>query len=119
MESDRIKQKQINLTIDWEHLHQISDGNEDFERELLQIFIEDTHNHLEDAQVALLTKDCDAVSRAAHHVKGASANVGLREMQAIASQLETDAHVKPLSEATVMLAKLADLLQEVQTFLTQ
>ncbi len=119
MESDRIKQKQINLTIDWEHLHQISDSNEDFERELLQIFIEDTHNHLEEAQVALLTGDYDAVSRAAHHIKGASANVGLKEMQAIASKLETDAQVKPSSGAGVMLDKLADLLQDVQAFLIQ
>ena len=110
LESDLIKQNRANLAIDWEHLHQISDGDEDFERELLQIFVEDAHNHLEEAQVALLAGDYDWVSRTAHHVKGASA---------IAGKLETDAHAKRLSEAAVMLAELAELLQDVQTFLDQ
>lgn len=119
LESDLIKQNRANLAIDWEHLHQISDGDEDFERELLQIFVEDAHNHLEEAQVALLAGDYDWVSRTAHHVKGASANVGLKVMQAIAGKLETDAHAKRLSEAAVMLAELAELLQDVQTFLDQ
>lgn len=119
MESDLIKREWLNLAIDWEHLHQISDSNEDFERELLQIFVEDTHGHLKEAQEALLTGNHDLVSRAAHHVKGASANVGLREMQAIAGKLETDAHAKQLAEAAVMLADLAGLLQDVQAFLNQ
>lgn len=119
LESDLVKQKQVNLAIDWEHLHQLSDGNEEFERELLEIFVEDTHDHLKEAQAALLKGDYDAVSRAAHHFKGASANVGLIEMQAIAGKLETDAHAKQLSEAAVMLAELTDSLQDVQAFLNQ
>lgn len=119
LESNLIKRNQGNLAIDWEHLHQISDGSEDFERELLQIFVEDTHGHLEEAQAALLAGDHELVSRAAHHVRGASANVGLTEMQAIAGKLEADAQAQQLSEAAVMLAKLTDLLQDVQTFLIQ
>ncbi len=119
LESDLVKRKQVNLAIDWEHLHQISDGNAEFERELLQIFVEDTHDHLKEAQAALLKGDYDAVSREAHHFKGASANVGLIEMQAIAGKLETDAHAKQLSEAAVMLAELTDSLQDVQAFLNQ
>ncbi len=119
LESDRVKRKRITLAIDWDHLHQISDGNEDFERELLQIFVEDTYDHLEEAQSGLLAGDHLAVSRAAHHVKGASANVGLKEMRAIAGKLETDAHANHLSEAAAMLAGLADLLQAVQAFLAQ
>ncbi len=105
------------MAIDWEHLHQISDGNEDFERELLDIFVEDTQTHLEEAQTALHLDDYTAVSRAAHHVKGASANVGLKEMRTIASKLEADANGKQLANAPEMLAKLAELLQDVQAFL--
>ncbi|PSB20278.1 Hpt domain-containing protein [Phormidesmis priestleyi ULC007] len=119
LESDLIKRNRVNLAIDWEHLHQISDGSEEFEQELLQIFVEDTRNHLKEAQAALLKGDYDAVSRAAHHFKGASANVGLTEMQTIAGKLETDAHAQQLSEAAEMLAELADLLQGVQAFLNQ
>ena len=31
------------LVIDWEHLHLLSDDNQEFEAELLQIFIQDCH----------------------------------------------------------------------------
>ncbi len=107
------------MAIDWEHLHQISDGNEEFERELLHIFTEDAYMHLEEAQVALLLGDHNAVLRAAHHVKGASANVGLKEMKTIASQLEADANKQQLTDAPRMLSRLAELLQDLQAFLEQ
>jgi len=119
LESDPTKRNRVDLAIDWEHLHQISDGNEDFERELLHIFAEDAHAHLEEAQAALLLEDHNAVLRAAHHVKGASANVGLKEMRTIASQLEADATEQQLTDAPKMLSRLAELLQDLQAFLEQ
>lgn len=119
LESDPIQRKRVDLAIDWEHLHQISDGNEDFERELLHIFAEDAQAHLADAQAALQIGDYTAVSRAAHHIKGASANVGLKEMQVIASQVEANANAKQLTDAPGMVSRLTELVQTVQAFLDQ
>ncbi|MCY7277881.1 MAG: Hpt domain-containing protein, partial [Phormidesmis sp. CAN_BIN44] len=79
----------------------------------------DTRAHLEAAQAALLLGDHNAVLRAAHHVKGASANVGLKEMRTIASQLEADASEQQLTDASGMLSRLAELLQDLQAFLEQ
>ncbi|MGV0024634.1 GAF domain-containing protein [Phormidesmis priestleyi] len=105
------------LTIDWDHLHQISDGNTDFEQELLQIFVIDAQDHLNTAQSALATGDHKAVARAAHHLKGASANVGLTEMQTIASKLEYQSQQQNLTDAPQWLSALADSIQTVQGFL--
>jgi signal transduction histidine kinase/DNA-binding response OmpR family regulator len=107
----------INLVIDWDHLHQISDDNTDFEQELLHIFVIDTQEHLNTAQSALALGDHETVARAAHHIKGASANVGLTEMQTIASKLEYQSQQQNLRDASQWLSALADSIQTVQDFL--
>lgn len=116
LEQQAVKQ-QMNLAIDWEHLHQISDGNEAFERELLQIFWEDTQDHLNAAKTALESENAIAVSRSAHHVKGSSANVGLYEMQAIASTLEQQALNNDLSQAATQISQLVEMLDRLKQFL--
>ncbi|KAM3115158.1 GAF domain-containing protein [Phormidesmis sp. 146-33] len=114
-QTDRVRQ--TSLAIDWEHLHQISDGNTDFEQELLQIFVTDTQEHLNTAQTALATGNHEAVARAAHHIKGASANVGLTEMQTIASKLDHQSQQQNLEEAPQLLLALAHSIQTVRDFL--
>ncbi len=116
LEQQAVKQ-QMNLAIDWEHLHQISDSNEDFERELLQIFWEDTTQHLSAAKTALETGNAILVSRSAHHIKGSSANVGLYEMQAIASTLEEQALNNDLTQASTLISQLVAMLAALKEFL--
>jgi signal transduction histidine kinase/DNA-binding response OmpR family regulator len=116
LEQQAVKQ-QMNLAIDWDHLHQISDGNEAFERELLQIFWEDTQQHLDAARIALEAENAISVSRSAHHVKGSSANVGLYEMQAIASMLEQQAMNDDLSQAATLISQLVEMLDRLKQFL--
>ncbi|MBW4441430.1 MAG: response regulator [Plectolyngbya sp. WJT66-NPBG17] len=116
LEQQAVKQ-QMNLAIDWEHLHQISDGNKDFERELLQIFWEDTQQHLSSAKTALGTGNAISVSRSAHHVKGSSANVGLYKMQAIASTLEEQALSNNLTQASTLISQLVAMLGALRKFL--
>jgi HPt (histidine-containing phosphotransfer) domain-containing protein len=119
LENDLMNRRRTDLAIDWEHLHQISDGNEAFERELLQIFVADTQVHLNMAEIALSGGNVEGVLRAAHHVKGSSANVGLTEMWAIASQLELQVQQGQFIEAPILLSELAELLETVQAFLDQ
>jgi signal transduction histidine kinase/CheY-like chemotaxis protein len=109
----------MNLVIDWEHLHQISDGNTEFEQELLQIFVEDTREHLLTAQTALSDQNTEQLSRSAHHMKGSSANVGLYQMQAIAAQLEERSAQNDLTDATALLSQLSEMLEQVNDYLTQ
>lgn len=116
LEQQAVKQ-QMNLAIDWEHLHQISDGDEEFERELLQIFYSDTEQHLDAAKTALAIGNATMVSRSAHHIKGSSANVGLSDMQAIAATLEQQALNDDLSQAATLISQLVEMLDRLKQFL--
>ncbi len=109
----------MNLAIDWTHLHQISDGNTAFERELLQIFVDDTVGRLAATKAALSHQNTAELSRQAHHVKGSSANVGLTEMQAIASLLEAQANQNQLSQAESLIAQLDEILDLLKAFLRE
>ncbi|MCU0548298.1 MAG: response regulator [Leptolyngbya sp. Prado105] len=117
LERQVVKQT-MNLAIDWEHLHQISDHNEAFEFELLQIFAEDSQAHLDAARTALDREDTIALSHEAHHIKGASANVGLYEIKSVASMLEDQALNNDLTQASMLIVKLAELLVALNRFLT-
>ncbi|MDP5338364.1 MAG: response regulator, partial [Nodularia sp. (in: cyanobacteria)] len=82
----------IELAIDWEHLHQLSENNTEFELELLQIFVEDSQLHLEASKAAIATDNFPQLARSAHQLKGASANIGAISMQQAAEKLEKLSH---------------------------
>ncbi len=63
------------------------DGGE-FLREIITIYIEDTPKRLADLRTCLASGDVATFTRAAHTVKGSSANVGAVALKAIAERLE-------------------------------
>lgn len=105
------------LPIDWNHLHQIADHNPEFELELLQMFAEDTEHHLCQLEAAIATQDFSALEQHAHHIKGSSANVGLRPMQTAASNLEIQARSYQLDHSAQQVFVLQQTLKSLQTFL--
>ena len=106
------------LDLNWEHLHQLSEGNREFELELLQMFVEDTQTHLETLEVAIATNDCQQVMRAAHHLKGSSGNAGVTAMYISAEKLEQLADRQQLEGAIALLADLNQFFDRLRTFLT-
>ncbi|MBE9182330.1 response regulator [Oculatella sp. LEGE 06141] len=111
----RIEQDRPNLQIDWNHLHQISDNNIEFELELLQLFIQDSQDHLVALKAAIATQNCQKVEQEAHHLKGASANVGVNTMEFAAGQLEYQARHHQLSATSLLVEELEVSLQHLQT----
>jgi histidine phosphotransfer protein HptB len=109
---------QENLPINLEHLRQLSDGDKEFELELLQVFVEDTHSHLEAAKVAIATNDCETLAREVHQIKGASGNVGVEAMQALALNLERQAQTQELQNPTDIIQQLAEYLSQVEAFMS-
>jgi hypothetical protein len=107
----------LSLEIDWNQLYQISDGSKEFEFELLQSFVKDSQLHLAELGAAIVQQDFHKLEQSAHYIKGASANIGLKKMQASASQLEEQARRKQLQDAADLLAALSSSLEKVQTFL--
>lgn len=111
LETDR---NSPDLVIDWEHLHLMSDGNQEFEAELLQIFIQDCHAHLQAMKVAIGQGDPWKVEQEAHYIKGASANVGAKVLQATAARLEKQAHNHYLEEATELVESITTAFMAFQ-----
>ncbi|MEA5580936.1 GAF domain-containing protein [Nodularia harveyana UHCC-0300] len=108
---------EIELEIDWEHLHQLSENNQEFEWELLQIFVEDSQLHLEASQTAIATNNFLQLAREAHHLKGSSANIGAISMQKGAEKLEIMSHEHECSGANELIVELAEFLEKITAFL--
>lgn len=107
----------LDLPIDWEHLHQLSEDNPEFELELLQIFVEDTQSHLEIVKVAIENSEFPQIVREAHHLKGASANVGATAMYLAAETLEQLASISERRGTAKLIEELEEFVNRIQAFL--
>jgi HPt (histidine-containing phosphotransfer) domain-containing protein len=67
-------------------------GGDDFLREIIGIFLEDTPLRFTELEDALRVKDAVKFTRAAHSIKGSSSNVGAIGLRAEAEVLEQKAH---------------------------
>jgi len=91
------------VVLDRARLRDLTDGDADFERELLETFAASVRNLLGQLRDGLLARNAAGVAKQAHSLKGASLNVGAISMAAWAAALETAAragHIEPI-EATL------------------
>ncbi|MEA5623398.1 response regulator [Nostoc sp. UHCC 0251] len=107
----------VNLPIDWERLHQLSENNPEFELELLQIFVEDIQPRLEVLKIAIADYDFEQVALQTHQIKGASANVGAITMHLAAEKLEQLAHKQERRGSTNLISELEEFVKLIQEFL--
>jgi histidine phosphotransfer protein HptB len=105
------------LAIDWAQLYQLSDGNQDFEVELIKLFFVETKTLLASLSGAIVTQNIQHVEHLAHQIKGSSGNIGFRSMSAIADQLERQARQQNLTLAPRLLQELTQWILEIQKFL--
>jgi HPt (histidine-containing phosphotransfer) domain-containing protein len=103
--------------IDWQQLRQLSEGNEEFERELLHIFVTETRSLLQQAQQAILRNDAPPLSHIAHQIKGGSGNIGMHEIVRVARELEQSAQTEDWESAANQLAQIRRSLNDVQNLL--
>ncbi|MBN3908159.1 MAG: response regulator [Nostoc sp. NMS1] len=113
------KNDTIDLAIDWEHLHRISGNDREFELNLLQICVEDIKPRLEIIIAAIASDDFGQIAREAHHLKGASANVGSTAMYLASEKLEKLAYDQELRDATNLVLELKESVNSIQDFLTR
>ena len=107
----------VDLPIDWERLHQLSENNPEFELELLQIFVEDVQPRLEVIRIAIAAHDFGQIAREAHQIKGASANVGATTMHLAAEKLEQLAYNQERRGTTNFISELEEFVKRIQKFL--
>jgi HPt (histidine-containing phosphotransfer) domain-containing protein len=100
--------------IDWERLHQLSNYSAEFEWELLQVFADDSCAYLAHLKQAIALQDYGQIEQDAHHIKGASANVGAMSMQTAAAALEQQARAKHLEDSDRWIQLLETALTQLQ-----
>ena len=86
------------IPIDWKQLHALSDGNEEFEVELLKIFFVETKTQLQLLSLAILKSDLPTIEHLAHKLKGSSGNIGFFDLYQHASLLEHQSRSSKLTE---------------------
>ena len=74
--------------LDLKRIHETSDGDLEFERDLIELYLEDSHNVLEKLARGFQTKDLSAIRQMAHTMKGSSANIGATILENKASKIE-------------------------------
>jgi two-component system sensor histidine kinase/response regulator len=82
------------------------DGDEEIFREIVQAFLEDTPLQMEKLKQALQEGNIVGVERQAHLLKGAAMNMGGKEMQTVAWEMEVVARDGDLSRARSLVEKL-------------
>ena len=79
------------------------DGGE-FLREIVGIYIEDTPKRIAELKAALASGDVATFTRAAHTIKGSSANVGAQVLKGLSERLEFMSRKEGLGNAAPMIA---------------
>jgi HPt (histidine-containing phosphotransfer) domain-containing protein len=105
------------IDIDWEQLHQVSEDDPEFELELLTMLAEDVRVHITDLHQAAINRDPIALANEAHYIKGASANVGIMSIAALAKQLEQLASSEPSADTVALVEKMAIEIDRLEAYL--
>jgi HPt (histidine-containing phosphotransfer) domain-containing protein len=95
------------------------DGDEELLREVIAIYLEDTPTVLEALKEGLGQNLPDAVAKAAHTLKGASANIAANRLHGQAYQLERQARAGDLKSAAAIYEALEQEFEALKRHLNQ
>jgi HPt (histidine-containing phosphotransfer) domain-containing protein len=98
-----------------ESLRALNPGdNDEFLREIAGIFLEDTPHRLAELDESLTASDISKFTRAAHSIKGSSANLGAIALRAAAEKLEHEARTKGLSGVAALIEQVKSEFSRAQ-----
>src|SRR5689334_16780139 len=90
-----------------ENLRSLNPGdNDEFLREIAAIFLEDTPQRIAELEHSLAAGDVSTFTRAAHSIKGSSANLGTIGLRAAAEKLEHHSRTHGLGEVSSLLSEV-------------
>lgn len=103
-----------------ENLRALNPGdNDEFLREITGIFLEDTPQRIAELDQSLAAGDVPKFTRAAHSIKGSSANLGAVALKAVAEQLEHHSRTHGLKDVTELVGRVKSEFGRAQTALNQ
>jgi len=99
--------------IDLSALRELTGGDLEFERELIDTFVASGDKCLEEILDAVRTSDLDTLGKRAHALKGASANIHAHRLAAAAANLELAARSHSLRDIGGLVRQVKENLQAV------
>lgn len=110
-------------TIDLEaisNLRELNPGDHgEFLREIVSIYVEDTPKRIADLKACLASGDAVTFTRAAHTIKGSSANVGAQVLRGIAERLEVISRKEGLGGVSGLIAECEAEFERVKAELAR
>jgi two-component system, sensor histidine kinase and response regulator len=108
-----------NVPVNLAKLNELTDGDPEFTRELVETFIASGEQVLHEARVALAALDRVSLSRIAHKLKGASANIHAEPLRNLSHTLESQASSLDQPRLNELVTQLAAELERSRHFLNQ
>ena len=105
--------------VDLEALHELTGGDAEFERELVETFVSSGDQCLADIIAALAVRDWETIGKRAHSLKGASANMQAHPLCVAATALENAARAQSVQDLDGLVNQLKDRLQAVNSALAK
>jgi CheY-like chemotaxis protein/HPt (histidine-containing phosphotransfer) domain-containing protein len=94
-------------------------GDEDLSRELLEMFLQEFPQKLNDIKQALKEDDAPMVARVAHTIKGSSANIGADRIREAALDMEIASKELNLNLANTLVEKIQSEFEKLHTVLSE
>jgi len=104
--------------VDMDRINDLTDGNADSLRELVEMFLKQTHKQFDQIQAAIRDGKADDVRRVAHSCAGASATLGmthlvpkLRELEKLGASGSLPGAEKICAEAVTEYGRIQEFLK--------
>lgn len=94
------------VVFDRERLRTLTDGDAEFEQELIETYKDSAHSILVQLRAHLVDGDAGGIGRQAHALKGASVNIGADAISRCAAEIESAARAGDVGAAREMLDEL-------------
>ncbi len=107
------------VDVDLDALRELTGGDLEFERELVETFVNSGDQCLAEIVAALSVSDMETIGKRAHALKGASANIHAHTLSVAASNLENAARRNSVEEVDELVRQLQERLQAVNAQLAQ
>jgi two-component system, sensor histidine kinase and response regulator len=104
--------------IDVEGALEVALGDEDFFKELLQLYVSETAPAIVRLADAVRAGEAETIMRIAHSLKSASGNLRAAQMQALAARLEMMGRDHSLQDASTVFQALESEFGRVRVFAT-
>jgi len=101
--------------VDLGEFHRITDGDPTFAQELIAAFISSGEQQLDEIAAAIAQNDCTGLAKAAHKLKGASANIHAHTLKSLAERLEIDSaatQARALQQGSALLRREFDRVKQ-------